>query len=123
MGHIWPSKSPWGAPVIIVNKKDGGVRMCVNFKGLNKLTIKNKYPLPRMDDLIDRLSRAKYFTKLDLRSGYHQIRIKTEDIPKTGFRTRFGHYEFLVLPFGLTNAPATFQQMMNDIFRPYLEIL
>ena len=119
-GFVRPSKSPWGAPVLLVGKKDGGLRLCVDYKKLNARTIKNKYPLPRMDDLIDRLRGEIYFTKIDLRSGYHQIRIRIEDISKTGFRTRYGHYEFLVLPFGLTNAPATFQQMMNDLLRTYL---
>jgi hypothetical protein len=120
MGHIRYSKSPWGAPVILAKKKDGTWRMCVNYKGLNKLTIRNSYPLPRSDDLIDRLQSARYFTKIDLRTGYHQIRVSEEDVSKTAFRTRYGHYEFRVLPFGLTDAPATFQQLMNDIFRDQL---
>ena len=120
MDHIQHSKSPWGAPVILVKKKDGTWRMCVNYHRLNKMTIRNSYPLPRADDLIDRLHAARYFTKIDLRTGYHQIRIAEEDIPKTAFRTRYGHYEFLVMPFGLTNAPTTFQQEMNDTFRDQL---
>ena len=112
-GYIRPSKSPWGAPVLFVKKKDGSLRLCVDYRGLNKLTIKNKLPLPRVDDVYDHLHRSKIFFKIDLKSDYHQIQIKEFDIEKTGFKSCLGHYEYVVMPFGLTNALATFMTLMN----------
>jgi hypothetical protein len=120
-GYIHPSMSPWGAPVLFVKKKDGTLRLCIDFRQLNKVTIKKKYPLPRINDLFDQLKETKIFSKIYLRYGYHQVRINDEDISKTAFRTRYGHYEFMVVRFGLSNAPAVFMCLMNGVFRDYLD--
>nr|GFC76934.1 reverse transcriptase domain-containing protein [Tanacetum cinerariifolium] len=112
-GFIRPSSSPWGAPVLFFKKKDGSFQMCIDYRDLNKLTVKNRYPLPRIDDLFDQLQGSSVYSKIDLRSGYHQLRVREEEIPKTAFRTRYGHYEFQVMPFGLTNAPTVFMDLMN----------
>jgi hypothetical protein len=120
-GFIQPSSSPWGCPAIFVKKKDQTLRMCVDYRPLNEVTIKNKYPLPRIDILFDQLTGVRVFSKIDLGSGYHQIRIRPEDIPKTAFTTRYGLFEYLVMSFGLTNAPAHFAYLMNSVFMPELD--
>nr|GEZ45168.1 putative reverse transcriptase domain-containing protein [Tanacetum cinerariifolium] len=120
-GFIRLSTSPWGAPVLFVNKKDKSFRMCIDYRELNKLTVKNRYPLPRINDLFDQLQGSSVYSKIDLRSGYHQLRVRDKDIPRTAFRTRYGHYKFQVMPFGLTNAPTVFMDLMNRVYKPYLD--
>ncbi|GJY65340.1 putative reverse transcriptase domain-containing protein [Tanacetum coccineum] len=120
-GFIRPSTSPWGAPVLFVKKKDESFRMCIDYRELNKLTVKNRYPLPRIDDLFDQLQGSSVYSKIDLRSGYHQLRVRDEDIPKTAFRMRYEHYEFQVMPFCLTNAPVVFMDLINRVCKPYLD--
>jgi hypothetical protein len=120
-GYIRPSSSPWIAPVLFVEKKDGTKRMCIDYRALNKVTVKNKYPLRRIEDLFNQLGRASVFSKIDLKSGYHQLRIRPSDIPKTAFITKYGLYEFMVMSFGLTNAPAYFMYLMNNVFMEYLD--
>ncbi|GJT65709.1 putative reverse transcriptase domain-containing protein [Tanacetum coccineum] len=120
-GFIRPGSSPWGAPVLFVKKKDGSFRMCIDYQELNKLTVKNRYPLLRIDDLFDQLQGSSVYSKIDLRSGYHQLQVREEDILKTAFKTRCGHYEFQVMPFGLTNAPVIFMDLMNRVCKPCLD--
>ena len=120
-GFVRPSVSPWGAPVLFVKKKDGTLRMCIDYRQINKVTVKNKYPLPRIKDLFDQLKGAGVFSNINLRSGYYQLRVKEVDVLKTAFRTLYGHYEFLVMPFRLTNAPTVFMDLMNRVFRPYVD--
>ncbi|KAI3695424.1 hypothetical protein L1987_78421 [Smallanthus sonchifolius] len=120
-GFIRPSISPWGASVLFVKKKDDIMRMCIDYRELNKRSVKNKYPLPRIDDLFDQLQGASWFSKIDLRSGYHQLKVREEDVPKTAFRICYGHYEFFVMSFGLTNAPEAFMDLMNRVCRPMLD--
>ncbi|GJZ47761.1 putative reverse transcriptase domain-containing protein [Tanacetum coccineum] len=120
-GFIRPSTSPWGAPVLFVKKKDGSFRMCIDYWDLNKISVKNRYPLPRINDLFDQLQGSSVYSKINLRLGYHQLRVKDKDIPKTAFRTRYRYYEFQVMPFGLTNAPAVFIDLINRVCKPYLD--
>ncbi|GJZ14971.1 putative reverse transcriptase domain-containing protein [Tanacetum coccineum] len=120
-GFIRPSSSPWGAPILFVKEKDGSFQMCIDYHELNKLTVKNRYPLLRIDDLSDQLQGSRVYSKIDLRSGYHQLRVREEDIPKTAFRTHYGHYEFQAMPFGLTNTPIVFMDLMNRVCKPYLD--
>ena len=120
-GFIYPSSSPWGYRAIFVKKKDGTLRMCVDYRPLNAVTIKNKYPLPHIDILFDQLAGTKVFSKIDLRSGYHQIKIQPQNIPNIAFSTRYGLYKYLAMSFGLTNAPAFFMYLMNSVFMPELD--
>jgi hypothetical protein len=120
-GLIHPSASPWGSPIIFVDKRDGTTRLCVDYRKLNDVTIKNKYPLPKIEDLFDQLNGARIFSKIDLRTGYHQLKVRETDIPKTAFTTRYGLYEYTVMSFGLTNAPAYFMNLMNKVFMDYLD--
>ncbi|KAG8473267.1 hypothetical protein CXB51_035186 [Gossypium anomalum] len=120
-GFARPNYSLWDASVLFVKKKDGSMRLCIDYRQLNKVTIKNKYPLPRINDFFDQLKGAIVFSKIGLRSGYYQLRVKESDVPKIAFRMRYGHYEFLVMPFGLTNAPTIFMNLMNHIFQLYLD--
>jgi hypothetical protein len=120
-GYIRPRVSPWGAPSLFLKNKDGTLRLCIYYRKLNNITIKNKYPLHRINDLFDQLRGPVVFSKIDLRSGYHQVIIKDEDIHKTTFKTRYGHYDFLVVPFGLTNSMATLMCLLNNILSKYLD--
>ena len=115
------STSPWGASVLIAKKRGKTLRLCIDYRQLNKVMIKNRYPLPRIDDLFDQLRGARVYSKIDLRTGYHQLRVRDTDIPKAAFRTHYGHFEFTVMPFGLMNAPVAFMDLMHRVFQPYLD--
>ena len=118
---IRPSTSPWGASVLFAKKKDETLRLCIDYRQLNRVTVKNRYPLLRIDDLLDYLKGERVYSKIDLRTGYHQLRVRKTDIPKTAFRTWYRHFEFTVMPFGLTNAPTSFMDLMHRVFQPYLD--
>ena len=120
-GFIRPSTSPWDSTILFAKKKDKTLRLCIDYIQLNRVTIKNRYPLSRIDDLFDQLRGARVYSKIDLRTGYHQLRVRETDIPKTAFRTRYGHCEFTVIPFELMNAPAAFMDLMHRVFQPYLD--
>ena len=118
---IGSSTSTWGTPVLFTNKKDKTLRLCIDYRQLNRITVKNRYPLPRIDDLFDKLKGVRVYSKIDLCTGYHQLRVRETDIPKTAFRTRYGHFEFTMMPFELMNAPAAFIDLMHRLFQPYLD--
>ena len=120
-GFIRPSTSPWGASVLFSKKKDKTLRLCIDYRQLNRVTIKNRYPPPMIDDLFDQMKGARVYSKIDLRTSYHQLRVREADIPKTAFRTRYEHFESMVMPFGLTNAPTAFMDLMHRVFQPYLD--
>ena len=120
-GFIKPSTSPWGAPVLFAINKDKTLGLCIDYHQLNRVTIKNRYPLPRIDELFDQLRGAQVYSKIDLRTSYHQLRVREADMPKTVFRTRYGHFEFTVMPFGLTNVSTAFMNLMHRVFQPYLD--
>ena len=122
-GFIRPITSPWGAPVLFAKKKDNTLQMCIDYKQLNRVMIKNWYHFPRIDDLCDQLRGAQVYSKIDLRTGYHQLRVREADILKKVFRTRYGHFKFTMMPFGLTNAPTAFMDLMHRVFQPYLDQL
>ena len=120
-GFIRPSTSPWGTLVLFSKKKDKTLRLCIDYRQLNIVMIKNRYPLLRIDDLFDQLRGARVYSKIDLHTGYHQLRVREVDIPKTAFRMRYGNFEFIMMPFGLTTAPAAFMDLMHRVFQPYLD--